>query len=367
HFFGVIVVQIIAIGMLVTLGSGVIIHLKSLLPNLVVFRPRATSPRPWVDAHVLTAVLFLPFLFTIAYTGVLIHANRLFPNTAIQRPDRGGGGGHGQHHSVPLSPLAPVLADAATKYGPDKLGFLQFSPRTISVFRADGSTIRLTRDHLEYDRKTGERLKEVSKDSPAASTSQFLSGIHMARWAPATVRWLYFVSGIAGYVMFATGLVMFLLKRRRKAEGRSPLGMVLAEGLTLATVLGLPLACVGVLWANRLLPAGMTSRVETETSTLFLVWAVAALHALLRGGGLHILRGWREQATLLSATLLLLPALDVATRWHWMGMQDQNVYFAVDAVAFALGLSALHLRRVLSRKETVRPDDLVSLSGGVKL
>ena len=268
---------------------------------------------------------------------------------------------------MPLPPLAPVLADAATKYGPDKLGFLQFSPKTISVFRADGSTIRLTRDHLEYDRKTGERLKEVSKGGPAASTSQFLSGLHMARWAPATVRWLYFVSGIAGYVMFATGLVMFLLKRRRKAKARSPLGMVLAEGLTLATVLGLPLACVCVLWANRLLPAGMASRVETETSTLFLVWALTALHALLRGGGLHILRGWREQATFLSATLLLLPVLDVATRWRWMGMQDQSIYFAVDAIAFALGLSALHLRRVLTRKEAMRSDDLVSLSQGVRL
>lgn len=361
RLFGVILVQVVGIGLMVTLGSGVIIHLKSLLPNLVVFRPRATSPRPWVDAHVLAAVLFLPFLFMAPYTGVLIHANRFFPATATERPDRG----PPKFKPAPLPPLAPIVADAVSEFGENSLGFMQFSGKAVSVYRADSSEIRITRDHIDYDRVTGERMKLVRKSSPVSRTSQFLSGLHMARWAPATVRWLYFVSGMAGYVMFATGLVMFLLKRRRTAAARPSLAMNLAEGLTVGTVLGMPVACASVLWMNRLLPASLSSRLEIETSALFVVWAIMAIHGMGRGGEKHILRGWMEQATLLAALLILLPLLDIATRWQWMNGQDQTVYLAVDATACLLGLMAFHLRRVLVRKMTSPPASPTTFSAGV--
>ncbi|MFT8897263.1 MAG: PepSY-associated TM helix domain-containing protein [Acetobacter sp.] len=350
RMFGVIFVQVLAVGMLVTLGSGVIIHLKALLPNLVAFRPQSSSPRPWIDAHVIAAVLFLPFMFMIAYTGVLIHANRFFPNTAIERPNRDGPG-RNSHHQIPsLPPLAPLLADAAETFGADRLGFIQFSPKTVTVVRADNTKIGISRDHIDYDRVTGERIGLVSKNSPAARTSQFLSGLHMARWAPVPMRWLYFISGCAGYVMFATGLVMFLIKRRRTATQKNSLPMEIAEGLALGTVLGMPLACAGVLWMNRLLPADLPTRVTIEGSTLFVLWGALTVHALGRAFGRKVMKGWIEQSSLLSLLLCLLPVLDLATRWKWIAGQDQTVYAAVDLTAVVLGLLALRLSVVLRRK-----------------
>ncbi|AQS86367.1 hypothetical protein A0U92_08720 [Acetobacter aceti] len=350
RMFGVIFVQTLTIGMLVTLGSGIIIHLKALLPNLVAFRPQSSSPRPWIDAHVIAAVLFLPFMFMIAYTGVLIHANRFFPNTATERPNRDEPDRNGHRQLSPLPSLAPLLTDAAGTFGADKLGFIQFSPKTVTVVRADSSRIGISRDHIDYDRITGERIGLVSKDSPAARTSQFLSGLHMARWAPISVRWLYFISGCAGYVMFATGLVMFLIKRRRTATQKNSLPMEVAEGLALGTVLGMPLACAGVLWMNRLLPADLPTRVTIEGSTLFVLWGALTIHALGRAFGRKVMKGWIEQSSLLSLLLCLLPVLDLATRWKWIAGQDQTVYVAVDLTAVVLGLIALRLSVVLKRK-----------------
>lgn len=351
HVTGVIFVQALAIAMMVTLGSGLIIHLKALLPGLVTFRPHGKSPRPWIDAHVLAAVLFLPFLFMMAYTGVLIHANRLFPGTAMEERAREGRPAGGP--LAPLPPLAPILEDASRVFGAaDQAGFLMFSPKTVSVVRGDGANgVGISRDRVEYDRITGQRLKLVRKNSGPARTSQFLVGLHMARWAPVSMRWLYFLGGLAGYAMFATGLVMFLLKRRAKAGERQTAGMRIAEGLALGTVLGMPVACVGVLWLNRLVPASLPLRVTIEEVSLLAIWFLTVVHALARTGAGGVMKGWREQAVLLAGLLLLLPVLDVATRWRWMSGQDQEGYLAVDAVALIFGVAAFYLCRILRRKE----------------
>ncbi|MBV1838766.1 PepSY domain-containing protein [Acetobacter estunensis] len=346
RMFGVVLVEALGIGLLVTLGSGLVIHLRALVPNLVMFRPNGASPRAWMDAHVIAAVLFLPFTFMVAWTGVVIHADRIFPFTAEAHQEGGGGPpGRGQHEyhrdALPIPALGPILDDATQLFGEGGSGFLQFSPYSVSVMRSDASTLAQTRDRAEYDRRTGERLKVTRQRSGPAQTRQVMTGLHMAHWAPTPMRWLYFLSGIAGSVMFGTGLVMFLLKRRRTATSRHFLALVLAEGLTLGTVIGLPAACAAVLWANRLVPATLTDRMATESTCLFLMWGACIAHALARALQKHVLHGWREQAALLAALLCLLPALDIATRWQWLGQQKQWDYLGVDAAALMLGLMVL--------------------------
>ncbi|MDT8871441.1 PepSY-associated TM helix domain-containing protein [Komagataeibacter rhaeticus] len=76
---GILAVDIPAIGLLVAIGSGLVIHIRALLPDIVLLRLSATRLRAWLDAHLLTGVLFLPFMVMITYTGVLVHVDRLLP------------------------------------------------------------------------------------------------------------------------------------------------------------------------------------------------------------------------------------------------------------------------------------------------
>ncbi|KAG1184159.1 hypothetical protein G6F35_015165 [Rhizopus arrhizus] len=58
----------ITLGMLVALVSGVVVH-KRLFTDFFTFR-QGKGQRSWMDAHNATAVLTLPFLFMIGYTGL---------------------------------------------------------------------------------------------------------------------------------------------------------------------------------------------------------------------------------------------------------------------------------------------------------
>lgn len=350
RFWGVMLVQVLGICLMVILGSGLVMHLRALLPGLVTFRPTAPSPRPWIDAHVLAAVLFMPFFFMVAYTGVMIHADRFFPVAGTEGPRHGEG--RGERHeggpvAAPIAPLSPLLEEARRVLGENGIGFLQIDGNRISVIRADEQNLPMTRDRLEFDRTTGEKLRLVQQKTPAMRAKQIMSGVHMARWASPAVRGLYFLSGFAGTVMMSTGLVLFLITRRRRNPADASHALRIAEGLALGTIAGLPLACASVFWANRLLPATLVDRAADETLVLFGMWAACIVHGLGRALGVRVLQGWREQFTLLAGLLCFLPVLDIATRWPWMKQQDQSVYAVLDMVALALGLAAFAILKRL--------------------
>lgn len=70
---GITLVTFAGLMLLTVLVSGVIIHLKALIPDLLVLRPFASRLRAWLDVHVLASVPFLPFVFIMAYTGIFLY------------------------------------------------------------------------------------------------------------------------------------------------------------------------------------------------------------------------------------------------------------------------------------------------------
>ncbi|KXV37625.1 hypothetical protein AD936_13330, partial [Gluconobacter japonicus] len=67
--YGETLIAFAGLALLVTVGSGIIIHLKGLIPDLLLFRPFAARLRAWLDVHILASVPFLPFVIMMAYTG----------------------------------------------------------------------------------------------------------------------------------------------------------------------------------------------------------------------------------------------------------------------------------------------------------
>ena len=101
--------------------------------------------------------------------------------------------------------------------------------------------------------------------SPGAAvhTYNVMEGLHTARFANAPLRWLFFLSGLMGCAMVATGLLLWAVKKRPqhlKALKRGEKGSLLlrvVDGLNLGAIGGLLVALPAYFWANRLLPFGL--------------------------------------------------------------------------------------------------------------
>ncbi|TWA85703.1 putative iron-regulated membrane protein [Azospirillum brasilense] len=360
------IVGIATMAMLVAIVSGIITH-RRIFKDLFTFRPEKAALRSWMDGHVAAAVLALPFHLMITYSGLLLFMTMLMPWAVDLAYD-----GNRQAYfaesgfrrapppprpapqAAPLTPVAPLLAEADRRWA-DRGGVGSLTVTnpgranaTIELRPAESDSIGrgAATERLLFDGVTG-RAQEVPAADPqpaAMATGNYLMGLHLARFAGPGMRWLFFVSGVAGTVMVGSGLIFWVVKRRSQrgradtwGNGPEPFGHRLADRLNIGVVAGLPLAVAAYFWANRLLPAGLGERAGWEIEVFFLAWAAALLHAPLRPSR----RGWAEQLWAGAALFALLPVLNLATAPGHLGnsLPAGNWLLAgFDLTALAVGL-----------------------------
>ncbi len=356
--------------MLVALVSGIVIH-KKFFREFFTFRPNK-GQRSWLDAHNASGVLLLPFHLMITYTGLVIFyliympaaVDALFdgnreaafgrgPQGGEQREaqaparqsaqghertargeQQGGARGEGGHdhrhehelgqssgersHAAPaaLADLAPLLVEAERLMGP--LGALSIrnpgrADARIEVRPLLGNRIELTKGQsAQFNGVTGQLLRAPNVSRPAQLTQRVMAGLHFAQFGGYPMRWLYFLCGLVSSAMIATGLVLFCVKRRRRPDAEGALAarmQAIAERANIAVIAGLGIACVGLLWANRLLPIELAERASWEVRLFFGLWLLTLLHACLR----PYLQAWREQLATAAALCLALPLLSWLT------------------------------------------------------
>lgn len=357
---GIWAVGLAAMAMLVALVSGIVIH-KKFFKEFFTFRP-AKGQRSWLDAHNATAVLVLPFHLMITYTGLVIFyliympaamdalfdgdrdaLNRAIRGAAVEqhaatgnRQNPQGRGESSRLSSEPMvmMPLATVLAEAERTMGPVSGLSIQNPGRSdarIEVRPVLGNRIELTKGQsMLFDGVTGKVLREPSESRPSLLTQKVMSGLHFAQFGGYPMRWLYFLCGMASCAMIATGLVLFTVKRRRRHDNEGAIGALLyhtAERLNVTVIAGLALACIALLWANRLLPVELAQRSSWEVRVFFLVWLISLGHAIVRPR----LRAWREQLGLAAVLCIGLPLVNV------LGV-SRGDYSCLHATAVVLGV-----------------------------
>lgn len=337
------IVGIATMVMFVALLSGVITH-KKIFADFFTFRPRK-GPRSWLDAHNATAVLALPFHIVITFSGLLLLMNPLMPwgvdavykgDTQAFASERRGGvapaspaprtGDAGRAASrddtgvVPLTALAPLLAQARTRWPEHGVGSIVVqqpdTARAIIELREGGGRSLLDRgasERMRFDGATGERLEgpAVAVPSGALAVYNVLTAPHLGRFAGPGARWLLFVAGTIGTAMVATGLVLWVVKRlpERRRLGRTPRGHRLVEVLNIAAIAGLSVATASYFWSNRLIPADLPQRADWEIHGFFGTWALSLAHAAFR----RHRAAWREQLGLAALLFALLPVINHPT------------------------------------------------------
>jgi uncharacterized iron-regulated membrane protein len=307
-----------AMMMLIAIVSGVITH-KKIFVDFFTLR-RAKGQRSWLDGHNALAVLALPFHLMITYTGLVTLMTLYMPWAAVAnykapaalfetlapsagRVERSG-------TPAPLVDPVPLLRDATLRWGGAAVGLVQIelpgdAQARITLTAAPSSGVSARRRSLTYSGATGRLIWRSPDTGPGAQTAGVLVGLHAGRYAPDALRWLYFLSGIGGTLMVASGLVLWTVKRREKLPDpqRPHFGFRLVERLNIGFVAGFPLAITGYFWANRLLPVALRSRADAEINALFLTWAAALACAFL----LPARKAWVGLLALCGGALALLP------------------------------------------------------------
>lgn len=243
-------------------------------------------------------------------------------------------------------PLGPLISRAQEIMHAERCELIIFSKDQIRIFRNDDASLFLTRDLVTFSRTDGHFISSLIQKGAAVRTVELLHGLHYARFSSPLLSWLYFLSGMACTVLMGSGLVLFLMKRR-KTSGQMILFQT-AEGLTIGVLVGLPLAIAGLLWANRLLPAPMPDRMHAEIQVFFALWMLSTLHGLVCAFKNTASSCWRTQLTGLAFVALGLPVVDVLT--HSYGWRhDATRYYTLDALIILMGLVALIIARKLHR------------------
>lgn len=351
------IVGFCAMFMLVAIVSGVITH-KKIFVDFFTFR-WGKGQRSWLDAHTALSVIGLPFHFMITYSGLVTLMLLYMPwsggialktpearqsmtaqLSAFPPPPKAAG------QAVPLVPVGPLVRQAQARWGEGGVGSVNVTnpgdaSAQVVVVRSERTRVATSPQYMLFGGADGRLIRTVDEVGAAAQTRGVLYGLHIGRFADGTLRWLYFIVSLAGTAMVGTGLVLWTVKRRQKLPDpdRPYFGFRLVERLNIATIAGLSTAMAAMLWANRLLPAGVADRAKWEIHVFFIVWALTLVYAVARPAR----RAWIELLWLATAAIGLLPVLNALTTDRGLPAslrQGDGVYVALELTLLAL--AALH-------------------------
>lgn len=322
-----------AMFMLVAIITGVITH-KKIFKDFFTFRPQK-GLRSWLDFHNVSAVMALPYHAMITYTGIVTLMVMYLPwGLKVAYPHDEGAffgeafGGLPEIEATAQGQAAPLpirqLLDSARAHwkGAEVSGFSVARPgaanAVIDIRQRDGRRLSSDTPALRYDMVSGRLLQESSGAGAATATRGVMYGLHLARFADWGLRALFFLSGLAGCLMVASGVVMWAVKERPRhaRNGRTGFGLRLVDALNIGTVAGLPMAFAGYFLGNRLLPLHLAGRADAEIAVFFYTWATALLAAFAWPRRIM----WTWQLYLGAALFALIPVVNALTTQAHLGV-----------------------------------------------
>ncbi|MEW5968094.1 MAG: PepSY-associated TM helix domain-containing protein [Pseudomonadota bacterium] len=377
------IVGLAALIMLVALITGIVIHRKLFL-EFFTFRPWKRTQRSMLDVHNLTGVAALPFHFFFAFTGLVIFAGIYMPvgDTLLQPL-------HLQHETqealhtglphkpagtpAPLASVDAMVQEAQRRWAARDMagdvGFLKVhhvgdANSYVSIYRAGSDRVALVGEGIHFKASTGEVVYVDPPRTVVAEINEFLTGLHLQHFEHWLLRWLYVVGGLLGCVCIATGFIFFVGKRKRQHAEAGLQGSRAIEALAVATVTGMLIAAIGMLVANRVLPADLAGKGDWEKILFGCLWALALAHAFWRSAltaQTRINPAWRAQCLAIAGLAVAAVLLNWATTGdHLIKTLFTAPYWPVAGVDLSLLatalLAALAARMLARREQTVLAD-----------
>ncbi|MEO0461493.1 MAG: PepSY-associated TM helix domain-containing protein [Pseudomonadota bacterium] len=393
--------------------TGIIIH-KKIFADFFTFRP-GKGQRSWLDTHNIFSVMTLPFQIMITFSGLLFYVATVMPlvlygpavtlgfdveniMTAESSDDFSDKNKEliaiiqedvfGDTPIEPASgveaemlPLTQVHADYRSRL-PDHAIFNLIvqnvnDETSTATVRAHWGINRQDRPIDRYSAVTGDLLADSSErqsKSAASDVQGVFLGLHEGRFSPIVLRWLYFLTGLAGAVMIASGAILWTSKRRQAHEAearrfakrgldpeaagapRLGKGVTFVEHMNVATIIGLPIGIAAYFIANRVIAVGIEDRGALEADALFVVWALTLVYAIIRPRT-HI---WTELLWLACASYAAIPLVNAFTTDRHLGsslIEGDWIMAGFDLTMFAIAAAfALAARRAAAKDRAVQKE-----------
>ncbi|MBL4796616.1 MAG: PepSY domain-containing protein [Oleispira sp.] len=372
------ITSLCAMFMFIALITGIIVH-KKIFKEFFTFRPNKKQ-RSWLDIHNIFSVLPIPFHLMITYSGLVFLMFSSMPGVIVgsygtsmekysgfvesvfQKP------AHPEHNHEPANTLSmlDLMPEIESRWGKNTLHEIGLEGRGtagahVQVKHHEYSGIS-DGEELVYHGITGELLFDSMKESHPQSASKklynVLTDLHEGNFAGIVLRWLYFISGLMGAGMIATGMVLWATKRRERSQrtGKESTGLQWVEYSNMGIIVGLPLAIAVYFWANRIIPIDFANRENWEINSLFITWGIMLIGPLVLAKKYSPLSLWLKQLALASALYLLLPVLNAITSDKSLVsalLQGDWVMAGFDITMILLGLIfGYAARRIMKKMKT---------------
>jgi len=330
---GLWIVGLAAMAMLALCVSGVVVHRK-IFTDFFTFRAGRKPRRLVLDLHNVTGVLGLPFHVAITLSGVVIIFSTYFPTVwqiayrgdpqaffadayGANRPARTGRPGATASFDAMIDQARGLWGGGPARTlrvrNPGDAGAV------VQVSRLDEGSASSSHDLAHFQAATGAPIGHHVGTPAVMGVQRFLAGLHLIQFRHWALRWAYFLLGLAGCVVIASGYLFWLESRRKKHAQLGLSGVRVVDGLTIGSVTGIVIATLAFFVVNRLLPLGMSflgqGRAALEVWTFYLVWVASLGHAWLRP---H--RAWQEQCWAVAALAVAAMLL------NWLTTGDHLVH-----------------------------------------
>lgn len=290
---GIYVAGVAAVALLLTLVTGVLMHLKDLVRQWFQFRPERVT-RTWSsDLHKVLGVFGLPYQLFYAWSGAVICLSGATVEPTFRAALFGGDAraelaARGQHATIEptgqrssalpnLDALVVRARGALPGLTPNWIGIEHVGDEN-SLIRVDGQLPGIAFGSAQvWLRASDGRVVWTLNPRNATALQRFEAwffGLHYARFGGYGIRLLYALLAWATCAVIVSGNLIWL---ERRDPRRAQLGNRILERLTVGWCAGLVLATAGLFFVNRLLPAGLPQRATLEKLVFGLVWLLAAL------------------------------------------------------------------------------------------
>lgn len=331
-------VAMIAFAFAALVLSGVLLHLKRLVPDYFTLRLKAALPRSLLDLHVLTGSAMLPFHIMITWSGLILTAENALPVLQLEQeaPTQAEAPPQSSTHWAPQASLTIMLQQAQTHLG-SMPSYVLFDDGKTTFSAIQHDSLNANDLSAEFDSQTGEFLSQSKEPSPIENAFYTLNGLHLARSMGLLLRWLWFAGGLASSIMVASGLVYYTARQKKQTTH----AFGLAKRLNIALLGGLITACLSFFVLNRLIPVQWQARAALEVAGFFAVWASGLLLVML----IPISKSARIIAWATGLIGLALPVIDGLTvpLQAWGSM----LHLTVNGMLLLTGLSAMGSLRFL--------------------
>lgn len=350
------------------LVSGVVVVLPTLVRHFMALRTQKGGGRFWLDTHNLVGVTSLPFHLVIALTAVVFaFHDPLYGGLTLVYDDK---------------PLFERPAPDTHQYTYDQLPSVLRMAERADELSPGYELSRLVLQRLDSQRPglvaemkdragvqvnpVGDRvilhpytLALIYNSNPQGEqgvwgrTVRSFFALHFGSYGGEPTRWLYFVLGLGGALLFYSGNLLWLEKRRRRGQGQSRACRIMAS-LTVGVCLGSLAGIAAALAATKGLTAIGLASYQGYMALYYLVFAASLWLAFTLGASrasVLLLRFCAGLCLLVPACSLLALVLPSLPLWAPVTVEALLVELMVSVFGMVFWLGAHRTQRRASQGE----------------